>query len=198
MPLSRSFTKQGASGNKNLYSIEEADEGSLNSSSEDDVLELLTKGRPSSSSSVKKTSSSTADNKPSQQSTTSSSSSFISEQIGKLSKSVLEIQMKQHDDAATADETSKTILQRLSTNEANLSTILTGMQQLQLQMTSFDEELKQSNANHKETLLSLKVRLPSLFFRVAVLIHTHKHSSFYLKLIFRLQQRMKGDYYRLR
>ena len=160
MPLSRlAFTNPAASvaGNKNLYSIEEADDESLNSSSEDDVLSLLLKGRQSSkqseqsSSSSKKTSTSTTVNKPSEQ--RQPSSSFISEQIGKLSQSVLEIQQKLQDDTISANETSKTILQRLSTNEANLSSILTGMQQLQLQMTSFDEE----HANHKEALLSLKL-----------------------------------------
>ena len=162
MPLSRlAFTNPATSsvaGNKNLYSIEESDESSLNSSSEDDVLSLLSKGRQSSKSSEQSSSSnrkaSSSATKPSEP--TSSSSSFISEQIGKLSQSVLEIQMKQQDDALTAAETSKTILQRLSTSEANMSTILTGIQQ-------FDKELKQSNANHKEALLSLKVRL-SLFF----------------------------------
>ena len=150
MPLSRlAFTNPL----QNLYSIEEGDdETSLSSSNEDDVLELLTKTSRQSSSSAKKTSA----NKPSEQSTPSCSSSFISEQLGKLSKSVLEIQEKLEDDTTTADETSTTILQ-------NLSTILTGMQQMQLQMTSFDEELKKSNATHKEALQSLKVRL-TLFF----------------------------------
>ena len=155
MPLSRlAFTNPTVSavGNKNLYSIiEEADEISLNSSSEDDVLDLLSKARPSSSSSSKKTRSESSANKASKQ-PTSTSSTFISDQIGTLSKSVLELQHKLQD-----DETSKTILQRLSANEANMSTVLTGMQQMQLQMTSFDVELKQINANHKEALLSLKV-----------------------------------------
>ena len=91
MPLSRlAFTNPL----QNLYSIEEGDdETSLSSSNEDDVLELLTKTSRQSSSSAKKTSA----NKPSEQSTPSCSSSFISEQLGKLSKSVLEIQEKLED-----------------------------------------------------------------------------------------------------
>jgi len=150
MPLSRlAFTNPQAAlavGKKNLYSIDEDDESSLNSSSEDD---LTTKSRPFPSYS-KKTSSSTTNKQPCEQPT---SSSFISKQLGKLSKSVLEIQEKLEDDTLTANETSKTILQRLSASESNLSTILTGMQQMQLQMTGFDEE----HANHKEALMSLKL-----------------------------------------
>jgi len=143
MPLSRlAFTNPQTVGKKNLYSIEEGDdEGSLNSSGEDDVLSLLSK------SGTTRQSTSLSATKP------SDSSSFISKQLGKLSQSVLEIQEKLEDDTLTANETSRTILQRLSASEANLSTILTGMQQMQLQMTSFDEE----HANHKEALMSLKL-----------------------------------------
>lgn len=143
MPLSRlAFTNPQTVGKKNLYSIEEGDdEGSLNSSGEDDVLSLLSKSGTRQSTSLSAT-------KP------SDSSSFISKQLGKLSQSVLEIQQKlQDNNATTANETSRTILQRLSASEEKLSTILTGMQQLQLQMTNFDKD----HANHKEALLSLKL-----------------------------------------
>ena len=57
MPLSRlAFTNPQTVGKKNLYSIEEGDdEGSLNSSGEDDVLSLLSKsGRQSTSLSATK------------------------------------------------------------------------------------------------------------------------------------------------
>ena len=89
----------------------------------------------------------------------------------------MEIQQKQQDDANETHELNKSILQQVSTNKENVSTILQGIKQLQESIASIDtsksldvssnnvenglrvlaNELETSNAEHREALSSLKV-----------------------------------------
>ena len=112
-------------------------------------------------------------------STTVDNNDNIIFELNKLNNSILEIQQKQQHDAKETHELDKSILQQVSTNKENVSTILQGIKQLQESIASIDtsktldvlsnnvenglrvlaNELETGNAEHREALSSLKVCL---------------------------------------